>query len=102
MSAVRIVQQITSKTTPVRIDEFRGIVQTVALSDGADTGFNVVINNKWIRSSNLVMLQPIYAGSTGIPVVSIVSRTRGSITVKVQNVGTAVLNAPLQIGFKIV
>jgi len=102
MSAVKVQVQLTNKTTAVRLDQYRGIVQTVALTDAQDTNFSFTINNKWIRSANLVMLQTIYAGTTGFPVVTIVSRTRGSITVKVQNVGTAVLNAALQIGFKIV
>lgn len=102
MSKIKVKTQLTSKTTAVVYNDYRGIVQTVALVDAQDTGFEFTINNSKSRTSNQVIIQGIYAGTTGFPVVTLKSQVKGAFTVKVQNIGTAVLNGALQVSFKIV
>lgn len=103
---IREVVQITSKTTPVKCNSYDGIITTVALTDAADTAFDFVVNNEKVRKSTngsaaTVLLTPEYAGTTGAPIVRLVSVAKGTFTVRVTNVGTAVLNAACKIHFKV-
>lgn len=105
--ARRIIErtQLTSKTTPVRVNAYDGIVTTVALTDAADTSFDFVINNEKVRksagNSASVQLTVEYNGSTGAPTARLISVVKGAFTVRVTNVGTAVLNAACKIHFKV-
>jgi hypothetical protein len=94
------VIQATSKTTAVTLNWYNGQVQTVALTDAADTGFVFTINNVKARPNCQIMLTPVYSGN-GEPVVRLVSQAKGSFVVSVKNTGTVALNAAVAINFRI-
>lgn len=100
-SAPKQVTQTTIKTATVAIHAYRGLVNTVALTDAADTSFEFSVNNAKVRPNSMVLLTPVYAGSTGTPTVRIKSQSKGVFVVRVTNVGTAVLNASLGINFQV-
>ena len=87
-----VVTQLTSKTTAVTFNYKSGMINTVALTDAADTSFSFVVNNDLFYPDSNVTLTPIYAGTTGVVNVSIVSRGAFTFTIKVANVGVAVFN----------
>jgi hypothetical protein len=102
MSRLKQVTQITSKTTSVRVNAFNGRITTVALTDGADTGFDFVVNNSKVKAISNVQLTVLYGGTTGTPIARIVSQTDGAFTVRISNAGTAVLNAVCSLNFGVV
>ena len=102
MSRLKQVTQITSKTTAVKVNAFNGRITTVALTDTADTGFDFVVNNTKVHANSNVQLTVLYAGSTGTPISRIVSQAEGTFTVRISNVGTAVLNAACSLNFGVV
>ena len=102
MSRLKTVTQLTSKTTAVEVNVKNFQINTVALTDAADTGFVFTVNNNKVYPESNIQLTPIYAGTTGEPVVRVVSRTRFSFVISVKNVGTAVLNAALGINVSII
>lgn len=102
MSRLKTAQQITSKTTAVRLNAFNGRVTTVGLTDAADTGFDFVINNTKVRAISNVQLTVLYGGTTGTPIARIVSQTDGAFTVRISNVGTAVLNAACSLNIGVI
>ena len=102
MSRIKSTTQITSKTTAVTINAFNGRITTVALTDAADTAFDFTVNNTKVRAISNIQLTPVYSGSTGTPIVRVVSQTDGSFVVRVTNAGTAVLNDVLTINFGVI
>lgn len=101
MSRLKTVTQLTSKTTAVRINSYTGIITTFALTDAAQGAFEFTVNNKKVRDESTIQLTPIYTGA-GVPVVNLVSKTRGSFVVRVTNVSADVaLNAALSIQMKV-
>lgn len=100
---IKEVTQATSKTTAVTFSGYEAIVTTVALTDAAAGEFEFTINNDKIQTKSTIMLTPIYAGTTGYPVVIVKSQTKGSCVVKVKNVhATTALNALMKIQFGLV
>lgn len=101
MPSIKTVVQTTSKTTPVVANYKNCIIQTVALTDAADTFFDFAVSNKQFYPEQNIQLTAVYNG-TGCPVVSLVSQTTFGFVIRVQNVGTAVFNAPLSINTSVV
>lgn len=101
MSRIKTVKQITSKTTAVKCNAYDSVIETVSLVDAADTSFQFVVNNSVIKKVSAILLSTEYAGTTGSPIATLVSYERGKMTIKISNVGVAVLNAPVRVCFKI-
>jgi hypothetical protein len=100
-SIIKTVVQTTNKTTPVTANYKNCIIQTVVLTDAADTQFAFdVINKKYYPEQN-IQLTVLYAG-TGTPIVALASTTRFGFTIRVTNVGTAVLNGALSINVAVI
>lgn len=95
------VTQLTSKTTAVTLNIKSGVINTVALSDAADTAFQFTVNSDKVYPESNIQLTPIYSGA-GVPNVSIVSRDRFSFVVQVANVGIAAFDASLGINVNII
>jgi hypothetical protein len=102
MATIKTVVQATSKTTTVVANYKNCIIQTVALTDAADTSFEFLVTNDKLYPQQNVQLTAFYAGTTGIPHVFITEQTQGSFKVKVVNVGTAVLNAAVKINASVI
>lgn len=101
MPSIKTVVQTTSKTTKVVANYKNCIIQTVALTDAADTSFEFDVANKVFYPEQNIQLTAVYAG-TGIADVSLVSQTRFAFRIRVANVGTAVFNAALKINVSVV
>lgn len=65
MSRIRIVTQATSKTTAVSCNAYDSIIQTVPLSDAADTEFQFVVNNSVIQDVSAILISTEYPSLTG-------------------------------------
>jgi len=65
MSRIRIVTQATSKTTAVTCNAYDSIIQTVPLSDAADTEFQFVVNNSVIQNISAILISTEYPSLTG-------------------------------------
>ena len=101
MSRIAIDTQITSKTTQVKSNRYDGTIQTVALTDAGGTSFQFQVNNSYVQGISAILLSTEYAGTTGLPIATLVSYQRGSFVVKITNLGTAVLNAAVRVHFKL-
>lgn len=93
------VTQATSITTGVTLNSLNGKVTTVASTLAADASASFVVTNSKVLATSLIVPSVFYAGSTGVVNVNITAQAAGSFTVKITNVGTAVLNATVTIGF---
>ena len=102
MTRLKQITQATSKTTAVTCNAKTFQLNTVALTDIADTGFVFTVNNKKVFPESNIQLTPIYEGTTGEPIVRVVSRTRFSFVVRVHNCGVAALNAAVGINVSII
>lgn len=100
-TVIKTVVQQTSKTTAVVANYKNCIIQTVALTDAADTSFDFAVTNNEFYPEQNIQLTAVYGG-TGTPVVTLVSTTRFGFTIRVTNVGTAVLNAALSINVSVI
>lgn len=65
MSRIRIVTQATSKTTAVTCNAYDSIIQTVPLTDAADTEFEFVVNNSVIQNISAILISTEYPSLTG-------------------------------------
>lgn len=65
MSRIRTVKQLTSKTTAVTCNAYDSVIETVALTDAADTSFQFVVNNYVIQDVSAILLSTEYAGTNG-------------------------------------
>ena len=65
MSRIRTVVQLTSKTTAVTCNAYDSVIQTVALSDAADTEFQFVVNNYVIQDTSAILISTEYPSLTG-------------------------------------
>jgi hypothetical protein len=65
MSRIRTVVQQTSKTTAVTCNAYDSVIQTVALSDAADTEFQFVVNNYVIQDVSAILISTEYPSLTG-------------------------------------
>jgi hypothetical protein len=101
MSRLKQVTQITSKTTAVRINAFNGSIETVSLTDAGAATFTFTVNNTKVRAISNIQLTSVYNGN-GKPLVIIGTQTEGSFTIRVTNLGSGALNAPLRINFGVV
>ena len=92
------VTQLTSTTTDVTVNAHNGIITTVSsiLSQGQADTFDVL--NSTVTAGSKVLLSVEYAGA-GTPIVSVVSITAGSFTVKVYNVDSATLDDVVKIHY---
>lgn len=101
MSRLKVVTQATSKTTAVTFNAKTGIINTVALTDAADTGFEFVVNSNKVYPDSNIQLTAVYDGA-GEPLVRIVSKDRFTFTVRVQNAGVDALDAAVGINVNII
>jgi hypothetical protein len=65
MSRIRTVVQLTSKTTAVTCNAYDAIIETVALTDAADTEFQFVVNNSVIQNISAILISTEYPSLTG-------------------------------------
>lgn len=63
MSRIRTVKQLTSKTTAVTCNAYDSVIETVALTDAADTSFQFVVNNYVIQDVSAILLSTEYAAA---------------------------------------
>jgi hypothetical protein len=103
MATIKKFVQTGSKTTPVTANSKNCIIQTVPLTDAADTAFTFIVNNKQFYPEQNVQLTPVYGG-LGVPYVTLASQQIApfQFAVRVHNLGTVALNAPLQINVSVI
>jgi len=65
MSRIRTIKQLTSKVTPVTANAYDAIVETVSLTDAADTEFEFVVNNSVIQNISAILISTEYPSLTG-------------------------------------
>jgi len=65
MSRIRTIKQLTSKVTPVTANAYDAIIETVALTDAADTEFQFVVNNSVIQNISAILISTEYPSLTG-------------------------------------
>lgn len=65
MSRIRTITQTGTKTTAVTANAYDAIIQTVSLTDAADTSFSFTVNNSYVQSVSTILLTPIYPLLTG-------------------------------------
>lgn len=65
MSRIRTVVQLTSKTTAVTCNAYDSVIQTVPLTDAADTEFQFVVNNSVIQDISAILISTEYPSLTG-------------------------------------
>lgn len=65
MSRIRTVVQLTSKTTAVTCNAYDSVIQTVPLTDAADTEFQFVVNNSVIQDITAILISTEYPSLTG-------------------------------------
>jgi len=65
MSRIRTIKQLTSKLTAVTANAYDAIIETVALTDAADTEFQFVVNNSVIQNITAILISTEYPSLTG-------------------------------------
>jgi len=65
MSRIRTIKQLTSKLTAVTANAYDAIIETVALTDAADTEFQFVVNNSVIQNISAILISTEYPSLTG-------------------------------------
>lgn len=65
MSRIRTIKQLTSKLTPVTANAYDAIIETVPLTDAADTEFQFVVNNSVIQNISAILISTEYPSLTG-------------------------------------
>jgi len=64
MSRIRTVKQLTSKTTAVKCNAYDSVIETVDLTDSADTSFVFQVNNSVVQKVSSILLSTEYNTST--------------------------------------
>lgn len=96
------VTQLSVKTAAVFANAVQGVINTVALTDAANTEFDFTVNNTKVKVGSIILLETQYGGqANGLPSAYIRSIANGSFVVQVRNVGTAALNALTRIHFHV-
>lgn len=65
MSRIRTVIQTDSKTSAVTCNAYDSVIQTVNLTDAADTEFQFVVNNSVIQNISAILISTEYPSLTG-------------------------------------
>lgn len=65
MSRIRTIKQLTSKLTAVTANAYDAIIETVPLTDAADTEFQFVVNNSVIQNISTILISTEYPSLTG-------------------------------------
>ena len=65
MSRIRTVKQLTSKTTTVTSNAYDSVIETVALTDSADTSFVFEVDNSYVQRVSTILLSTQYSSLTG-------------------------------------
>lgn len=65
MSRIRTVIQTGSKTSAVTCNAYDSVIQTVNLTDAADTEFQFVVNNSVIQNISAILISTEYPSLTG-------------------------------------
>lgn len=65
MSRIKTVQQLTSKTTQVTCNAYDSVIETVALTDSADSSFVFTVNNSVVQRVSTILLSEEYPTLTG-------------------------------------
>lgn len=96
------VTQLTSKTTTVIANAVQGVVNTVALTDAANTEFDFTVTNNKVKVGSIILLETQYGGQDdSLPSAYVRSIANGSFVVRVRNVGTESLSALARIHFHV-
>ena len=66
MSRVKKITQITSKTTSVLCDAYDSVIETVPLTDSADSSFVFEVDNRYVQSVSSIILSTEYPATTGV------------------------------------
>lgn len=103
MAGIKKVTQTGSNTTPVTANYKNFIIQTVPLTDAAGTAFTFIVNDKLLYPEQNIQLTAVYGG-LGVPYVTLASQqfVPFQFAIRVHNLGTVALNAPLQINVSII
>jgi len=65
MSRIRTIEQLTSKTTEVLVNAYDSAIQTVPLTDSADTSFVFTVTNEKVHTVSSILLSTEYPSLTG-------------------------------------
>jgi hypothetical protein len=65
MSRISTTTQTTSKTTAVTSNKYDGVIQTVPLTDSADSQFVFEVDNKYVQRVSTILLSTEYSSLTG-------------------------------------
>lgn len=65
MSRIRTITQTGTKTNAVTANAYDAIIQTVNLTDAADTSFSFTVNNSYVQDISTILITPIYPLLTG-------------------------------------
>jgi hypothetical protein len=96
------VTQITSISTGVTADGRNGVITTVASTLAADAEATLVLTNKYLSTGSLVILSIEYDGSTvSKPSAMVGALADGSCNIVLSNVGTAALDAVVNVHYLI-
>lgn len=66
MSRIKKVTQTTSKTASVVANCYDAIIETVPLTDAADTEFQFVVNNSVIQDVSAILISTEYSNGNGV------------------------------------
>jgi len=87
MSRIKTVIQTTSKTTAVTCNAYDATIQTVPLTDAADTSFSFQVNNSYVQDVSAIVLSPEYPLTTGTTTRTVtLTGTSGTANVAVNGV----------------
>lgn len=103
MASIKKFVQTGSNITPVSANSKNCIIQTVPLTDAAGTAFNFIVNNNQLYPEQNIQLTAVYGG-LGVPYVTLVSQqlVPFQFAIRVHNLGTVPLNAPLSINVSVI
>ena len=94
------VTQITSITTGVTINSPAGVITTVGATTGVDATESFTVTNSSVAAASVVIASVQgYGGTQGRAIVTVDTVAAGSFVVDLTNVGTAILDGAVDIGF---
>ena len=65
MTRIRTIKQLTSKTTSVAVNAYDSVIETVALTDAADTSFVFDVENYVVKRTSCIQLTTEYPALNG-------------------------------------
>jgi len=87
MSRIKTVVQTGSKTSQVTCNAYDATIQTVSLTDAADTSFSFQVNNSYVQDVSAILLSAEYPLTTGTTTRTVtLTGTSGTANVAVAGV----------------